>query len=137
MMGMKKSPWVSVFNASSCNGCDLEILAALSPRYDLERFGCVLRPSARHADILLVTGPVNKQAKRRLRTVYSQIAEPKKVMVVGECGISGGLFRSYNFAGPVDKVLPVDMYVAGCPPRPEAIINGLMKLLEARDAKGK
>ena len=127
---MKKSPWVCVYNASSCNGCDLEVLAMLTPRYDIERFGCLWKGSPRHADILLVTGVVTKQSAPSLKKIYSQMAKKRLVIAVGSCGISGGIFKDgHNFAGPVDKVIPVDIYVPGCPPRPEALIDGVVKAL--------
>ena len=133
-----KSPWVSNFDAGGCNGCIIEIFALLTPRYDIERFGCLLKASARHADILIVSGIVNRQNKERLKTIYDQMAKDKKVVVIGSCAITGGPFKDcYNFAGPVDKVIPVDMYIPGCPPRPEAIIEGLVKLLGSLDDKGK
>jgi NADH:ubiquinone oxidoreductase subunit B-like Fe-S oxidoreductase len=110
----------------------------LTPRYDIERFGCILRPSARHADILLVSGIINKQNEKRLRRIYEQMAKDKKVIAIGSCAITGGPFKdSYNFAGPVDKIVPVDIYVPGCPPRPEAIIHALLKLLGRLDDKRK
>ncbi|MCK4328157.1 MAG: NADH-quinone oxidoreductase subunit B family protein [Candidatus Diapherotrites archaeon] len=128
---MKKSPWVAVYNASSCNGCDLEVLAMLTPRYDIERFGCLWRDSPRHADILLVTGIGTKQSAKRLKRIYDQMASPKYVIAVGSCAISGGVFKEgHNFAGPIDKIIPVDAYVPGCPPRPESIILGVVKVLE-------
>jgi len=127
---MRKSPWVAHYNASSCNGCDLEILACLTPRYDVERLGIVLRESPRHADILLVSGFVNNQNKERLERVYSQMAKDKYVVAIGACAISGGPFHDgWNMAGPVDKVIPVDAYVPGCPPRPETLINALATLV--------
>ncbi len=125
------SPWAIHFNSGSCNGCDIEILATLTPRYDLERFGLKLQGSPRHADILICTGPVTRQARDRLRRVYEQMPEPKYVLAVGSCSISGGTFHGcYNVVGHVDEVIPVDVYVPGCPPRPEAIIDGLVKLLD-------
>ncbi len=124
---LNKSLWVFHFNAGSCNGCDIEIVATLTPRYDPERFGIKLVGSPRHADVLLVTGPVTNQMADRLRRVYAQIAGPKVVMVVGTCCQSGCVFStSYNLAGPVDQIIPVDVYVPGCAPRPEAIINGVV-----------
>jgi len=127
---IKKSPWICNFDVGGCNGCILEIYALLTPRYDIERFGCVFRPSARHADILLVSGLINKQNKKRLKKIYEQMAKGKKVIAIGSCAIKGGPFKdSYNSAGPVDKIIPVDMYVPGCPPRPEAIIQGILKVL--------
>ncbi len=126
------SPWLIHFNSGSCNGCDIEILATLTPRYDLERFGVKLQGSPRHADILVVTGPVTRQARERLIRTYEQMPDPKFVVVVGSCGLSGGVFHgSYNVAGSVDEVLPVDAYIPGCPPRPEAIIYGVVALLNS------
>lgn len=124
------SPWLIHFNSGSCNGCDIEILATLTPRYDAERFGVRLQGSPRHADVLICTGPVTRQAKERLLRIYEQMPEPKYVLAVGTCTISGGVFAGcYNVIGCIDEVIPVDVYVAGCPPRPEAIINGLVVLL--------
>jgi membrane-bound hydrogenase subunit mbhJ len=126
-----RSLWAFHFNSGSCNGCEIEIVAAITPRYDPERFGIKLVGTPRHADVLIITGPVVKKMKDRLLRVYAQIPEPKVVMCVGTCGISGGVFYdSYNLEGPVDEVIPVDVYVPGCPPRPEAIIHGVVKALE-------
>lgn len=112
----------------SCNGCDIEIVAALTPRYDVERFGIMLTGTPRHADVLLVTGPVTKPMLPRLKRIYDQTPDPKAVVVVGGCGCTGGVFyESYNVVGPVDEVIPVDVYVPGCPSRPEAIIDGVVK----------
>ena len=123
-----RSLWVFHVNTGSCNGCDIEILAALTPRYDVERFGIKLVGSPRHADALLVTGPVTRDMVDKVKRIYNQVPDPKVVIVIGSCGISGGVFHeSYNLAGPVDKVIPVDVYVPGCPPRPEAIIDGVVK----------
>jgi len=139
MSALKKSLWVFHFNAGSCNGCDIEIVATLTPRYDPERFGIKLVGTPRHADVLLVTGPVTKQMEPRLRRVYEQMAAPKVVIAVGTCAQSGGVFfDSYNLAGPVDQIIPVDVYVPGCAPRPEAIINGVVTAiakLERLEAK--
>lgn len=138
MKAIKKSPWISSFDVGGCNGCILEISALITPRYDIERFGCQLRASARHADILFVSGIVNRQNRKRLKTIYDQMADDKKVIAIGSCAISGGPFaESYNFVGPTDKIIPVDVYVPGCPPRPEAIIDGLLKLLGEIDEKNK
>jgi membrane-bound hydrogenase subunit mbhJ len=124
----KRALWVYHLNTGSCNGCDIEIVAALTPRYDVERFGIKLVGSPRHADVLLVTGPVTRQMEARLRRIYAQTPEPKAVMVVGNCGVEGDVFHeSYNLVGPVDQIIPVDVYVHGCPPRPEAIIDGVVK----------
>ena len=129
------SPWAIHYNSGSCNGCDIEILATLTPRYDVERFGIRLQGSPRHADILLCTGPVTLQSKERLRRIYEQMPEPKYVIAVGSCALSGGVFQGcYNCLGGIDQVVPVDMYIPGCPPRPEAIIDGIIKLLQKREA---
>jgi membrane-bound hydrogenase subunit mbhJ len=125
---LERSLWVFHLNTGSCNGCDIEIVAGLTPRYDLERFGIKLVGSPKHADVLLVTGPVTHKMADRVKRVYEQTPEPKVVIVVGTCGTSGGVFyNSYNLLGPVDKIIPVDIYVPGCPTRPEAIINGVLQ----------
>ncbi|MFW6082790.1 MAG: NADH-quinone oxidoreductase subunit B family protein [Chloroflexota bacterium] len=127
----RKSPWILHFNTGGCNGCDIEILDLLTPRYDVERLGILKEASPRHADILLCTGPVTRQSRARLRRIYEQMPEPKWVVAVGTCACSGGVFRgSYNMMGGIDQVIPVDLYIPGCPPRPEAIIGGLARLLE-------
>jgi NADH-quinone oxidoreductase B subunit len=124
------SPWAIHFNSGSCNGCDIEILATVTPRYDLERLGVKLQGSPRHADVLICTGPVTRQSRKRLRRIYEQMPEPKFVVAVGSCALSGGVFQGcYNCEGGIDQVIPVDAYVPGCPPRPEAIIDGVVKLL--------
>ncbi|HEY9076789.1 MAG TPA: NADH-quinone oxidoreductase subunit B family protein [Anaerolineaceae bacterium] len=126
------SPWAIHYNSGSCNGCDIEILATLTPRYDLERFGVKLQGSPRHADILICTGPVTRQSRDRLLRIYEQMPDPKFVVAVGSCGSSGSTFTGcYNIIGSIDEVLPVDAYIPGCPPRPEAIIDGLVKLLQS------
>jgi len=125
------SPWAIHFNSGSCNGCDIELLATLTPRYDVERFGIKLQGSPRHADVLIATGPVTLQAKDRLIRVYEQMPEPKFVIALGSCALSGGVFDGcYNVVGDLSKVIPVDVYIPGCPPRPEAIIYGVVLLLE-------
>jgi NADH-quinone oxidoreductase B subunit len=124
------SVWAVHFNSGSCNGCDIEILATLTPRYDVERFGIKLEGSPRHADVLIVTGPVTRQARERLLRTYEQMPEPKFVISVGSCSISGGVFNGcYNVGGSTDEVIPVDVYIPGCPPRPEAIVDGIIQLL--------
>ncbi len=127
LKAFKRALWVYHLNTGSCNGCDIEILAVLTPRYDVERFGIKLVGSPRHADVLLVTGPVVKQMVPRVKRIYEQIPDPKLVMAVGNCGTEGGVFyESYSLAGPIDQIIPVDVYVPGCPPRPEAIIHGVV-----------
>ncbi len=126
------SPWAIHYNSGSCNGCDIEILATLTPRYDVERFGIKLQGSPRHADILICTGPVTRQSRDRLRRIYDQMPEPKFVLAVGACALSGGVFDGcYNCLGGIDQVLPVNVFVPGCPPRPDAIIHGVVTLLES------
>ncbi len=126
------SPWVVHYNSGSCNGCDIEILATLTPRYDLERFGIKLQGSPRHADVLIATGAVTRQSRDRLLRIYEQMPEPKFVVAVGACALTGGVFQGcYNCLGGIDEVLPVDAYIPGCPPRPEAIIHGVVALLES------
>ncbi len=125
---INRSLWVFHVNTGSCNGCDIEIVAALTPRYDVERFGIKLVGSPRHADVLLVTGPVTRDMKDKLKRIYDQTPDPKVVMCIGNCGNTTGVFYgSYNIVGPIDKIVPVTVYVPGCPPRPEAIIDGVVK----------
>jgi ech hydrogenase subunit C len=134
----RKSPWIIHFNTGSCNACDIEIVASITPRFDLERFGVLLKGSPRHADVLLCSGPVTRQVEDRLRRVYDQMAEPKFVVAVGTCACSGGIFRGcYNVTGGIDTVIPVAAYVPGCPVRPEAIIDGIAKLLGSLEDKEK
>jgi len=128
-----KSPWLFHLNTGSCNGCDIEIVAALAPRYDVERLGCVLVGSPRHADILLMTGPVTRQMLPRVIRVYEQVPEPIVVVAIGSCANSGSPFLgSQMIEGPIDKIIPVDVYVAGCPPRPEAIVRGIVTAVKRK-----
>jgi ech hydrogenase subunit C len=132
----KKSPWIVHFDCNSCNGCDIETLACLTPIYDVERFGIVNVGNPKHADILVVTGSVNHRNARVLLNIYSQMPEPKAVVAVGACGCTGGIFHDcYNVLGGIDKVIPVDVYVPGCAPKPEAIIDGIVLALAALEAK--
>jgi len=124
----KKALWVYHCNSGSCNGCDIEIIAALCPRYDVERFGIKLVGTPRHADVLLITGPVTRQQADRVKRVYAQMPDPKVVIAIGNCGNTGDVFyESYNLVGPIQDVLPVDLHVIGCPPRPENIIHAVAK----------
>lgn len=128
---IRYSPWLVHFNTGACNGCDIEVLASITPLYDPERFGIKLAPSIRHGDILIITGAVTKKASERLKILYDQMPCPKFVVAVGACAIDGGVFsKSYSVVGGADRVIPVSVYVPGCPPRPEAILDGLVKLLE-------
>ena len=122
-----KSPWLMHFDCGSCNGCDIETLACLTPIYDVERFGIVNVGNPKHADILIVSGTVNHRNKKVLANLYEQMPHPKVVIAIGACGLSGGVFREApNVVGGIDKVIPVDAYVPGCPPKPEAIIDGVV-----------
>ena len=133
-----KSPWLLHFNSGACNGCDIEVVDALTPKYDLERFGVVLKSTPRHADVLVVSGPVTRQQVKRLKRIYEQMPEPKFVMAVGACACSGGVFDGcYSVVSGLDKVIPVSIYIPGCPVRPEAVIDGAVKLLGALEAGSK
>ena len=128
-----KSLWVFHLATGSCNNCDIEILDCLTPRHDVERFGMLLTGSIKHADVLLVTRAVNRQCIPRIKRIYEQMPQPRLVVAIGECALSRGVFiHSYNCPLPLDHVIPVDVYIPGCPPRPEAIIAGLIKLIEQR-----
>ena len=133
-----KSPWILHYDASSCNGCDIEVLACLTPLYDVERFGIINTGDPKQADILLITGAVNDQNKNVVKQLYEQMPEPKVVVAVGICACSGGVFRDcYNILGGVDTVIPVDVYVPGCAARPESIIDGVVKGLMVLEEKTK
>ena len=122
----------------ACNACDIEVIAALTPRFDVERFGILLKGSPRHADVLVVTGAVSRHVAPRLKRIYEQMPHPKFVMAVGTCACSGGVYWGcYNVLGGIDKVIPVDVYVPGCPVRPEAVIQGVAKLLAKIQSGGK
>jgi ech hydrogenase subunit C len=115
------------FDCGSCNGCDIETLACLTPVYDVERFGIINVGNPRHADVLVVTGTVNPRNAVILKNLYDQMPSPKLVIAVGACGCSGGVFREApNVLGGVDKVIPVDVYVPGCPAKPEAIMDAVV-----------
>lgn len=123
-----KSPWIVHYNCNSCNGCDIEFLACLTPMYDIERFGMLHVGNPKHADVLVVTGSVNYRNMTVLKNVYQQIPDPKAVVALGVCSSSGGIFADgYNILGGIDRVIPVDVFVPGCPPRPEAMIDGMLR----------
>jgi len=131
-----KSPWIIHFNTGACNACDIEIVAALTPRFDIERFGILLKGTPRHADVLVCSGPVTRQIQDRLVRIYEQMAEPKFVVAVGTCSCSGGVFKGcYNVRGGIDAVIPVSAYIPGCPASPAAIIDGVVKLLSTLEEK--
>lgn len=126
----KKSIWVYHVNAGGCNGCDIEILDALTPYYDVERFGIKLVHTPRHADALLVAGPVTRQVRERVLRIYEATPDPKLVVGVGSCAMGGGIWHnSYATLGGLGNVLPVAIYIPGCPPRPEAILYGVAQAL--------
>ncbi len=125
-----KSPWILHLNTGACNACDIEVVAALTPRFDVERFGILLKATPRHADVIVCTGPATRQMKDRLVRIYEQTPDPKFVIAVGACAMSGCVYRgAYNVLGGIDQVIPVDVYVPGCPVRPDAVIDGVVKLL--------
>ena len=125
-----KSPWILHLNSGACNACDIEIIAALTPRFDVERFGILLKATPRHADVIVASGPVTRQMKDRIIRIYEQVPDPKFVIAVGACAMSGCVYRgAYNIMGGIDQVIPVNMYIPGCPARPDAIIDGVVKLL--------
>jgi Ni,Fe-hydrogenase III small subunit/ferredoxin len=132
-----RSLHVRQVDAGSCNGCELEIIATANPVFDLERFGIHFVASPRHADVLLVTGPVTRNMEIALRRTYEATPEPRLVVAVGACGCSGGIFGEGTYAslGGVDRVVPVDVYVPGCPPRPHAILNGLLVAMGIHQAR--
>jgi Ni,Fe-hydrogenase III small subunit len=131
LSALLKSPWLFHLSTGSCNNCDIEVLDCLTPRFDVERFGILLAGSIKHADVLVVTGSCNRQSVERLKRLYEQVPKPCFVVAVGECALSRGIFvDSYNCPVPLDHIVPVDLYIPGCPPKPEALIAGLVKLIE-------
>ena len=136
MTYLSKSPWILHYDASSCNGCDIEVLACLTPLYDVERFGIINTGNPKHADIFVVTGGINEQSREVVKNVYDQIPDPKVVVAVGICATTGGVFRQcYNIMGGIDTVIPVDVYVPGCAARPESIIDGIVTALSILEEK--
>lgn len=138
MTYLAKSPWLIHYDASSCNGCDIEVLACLTPMYDVERFGIINTGNPKHADIFVVTGGVNEMNRAVIQNIYNQMPDPKVVVAVGICACSGGVFREcYNIAGGIDMLIPVDVYVPGCAARPESIIDGIVTALGILEEKRK
>ena len=124
----RRSPWLFHMNSGSCNGCDIELVASLTPRYDVEQLGIQIKGSPRHADILCVSGPVTHNSANAIHTVYSQVPEPKAVVAIGSCPATTNVFiGSPSVDGPLSRHIPVDVFVPGCPPRPDAIIEGIAK----------
>ena len=137
-MKVSNSPLLLHYDVSSCNGCDIEVLACLTPVYDVERFGVINTGNPKHADIFLITGGINQQNKPVVQQLYSQMPSPKVVVAVGICACNGGIFKEcYNIIGGVDTIIPVDIYVPGCAARPEAIIDGVVKAVALLDEKKK
>ena len=133
---LKKSPWVIHYDASSCNGCDIEVLASLCPGFDAERFGVINTGNPKQADIFLVTGSVNEKNISVIKEIYDQMLEPKAVVACGICACSGGVFHDcYNVLGGVDKAIPVDVYAPGCAVRPESIIDAIVEACEVLEQK--
>ena len=136
LKALTKSIWVFHICLSPCNNCDIEILDCLTPKFDIERFGMVLVGSIRHADVLLVSGIPNYKNITRFKKIYNQAAKPCLVVAVGNCACGRVMFKdSYNSPCALDEIVPVSAYIPGCPPKPEAIISGVVKLLEK--VKGK
>jgi len=128
---LTKSIYAFHVSSGSCNNCDIEIIDCLTPRFDLERFGIVLVGSIKHADVMLCTGSANRLCIPRIKKLYEMMPKPGFVVAWGTCGASRGMFKdSYNTAEPLDEILPVDLYIPGCPPKPEAAIDGLLKLVK-------
>ena len=127
----RRSPWVCRLNGGSCNGCDIEITPCLSPRYDVEQIGGEFHGTPKHADIILISGTLTVRTRQAILDIYSQVPNPKAVVAIGSCPASGNVFAgSPMIAGPVDQVIPVDVYIAGCPPRPHSIIQGIAQAIE-------
>jgi len=137
-LSRKKSPWVIHVGTGGCNGCDLEILACLTPRYDVSRFGVMSTGNPKHADVMLCVGPVTLKYKDIIKNLYDQMPDPKVVIAVGTCASTGGIYQGcYGHCGSLDKVVPVDVYIPGCNVRPEAIIDGLVLALDVLNEKEK
>ena len=138
-LSRRRSPWVYRINAGSCNGCDIEVAPCFSPRYDGEQIGAVLQGSPKHADILLISCPITLRTREMVKNVYQQIPSPKAVIALGSCPATGNVFSgSPTIVGSAEKVIPVDLYVPGCPPRPQAILEAIQtaaKMLEKGETR--
>ncbi|ABR55957.1 NADH-quinone oxidoreductase subunit B family protein [Methanococcus aeolicus] len=133
----KRSINLCIVNTGGCNGCDIELVSTLAPRYDIEQYGVYVHNNPREADILVITGPVTLPWKDKLVEIYEKTPEPKIVVAVGACALSGGIFKEGHIYGPVDKFIPVDAKIVGCPPRPSEIIEAVLKVApDALAAKG-
>jgi membrane-bound hydrogenase subunit mbhJ len=133
----RRSPWLFHMNSGSCNGCDIELIASLTTRYDAEQLGVRHEGSPRHADILCISGPVTCNSLAAVKTVYGQVYGPKAVVAIGSCPASTNIFiNSRTLDGPLSKHIPVDVFVPGCPPRPDAIILGIAKAAEILAERG-
>jgi membrane-bound hydrogenase subunit mbhJ len=135
-LSRRRSPWLYHINTGACNGCDIELVACLSPRYDVEQLGIRLEGSPRHADIVCISGPVTRNSLAALQTVYSQVYEPKVVVAMGSCPATCNAFAgSPVVVGPLERYIPVDVFVPGCPPRPDALIEGIARAIEILEKK--
>ncbi len=135
---MARSPWIFHINAGSCNGCDIELVSVLTPRYDAERLGFRLAGTPRQADIVVVSGPITMQTRERLVRTLAQVPDPHVVVSLGSCPRSGNVFKgSYSIDGPLDKWTHVDVSVGGCTPKPEAIVAALAQAAEILEQKRK
>ena len=135
-LSRKKSPWVIHVGTGGCNGCDLEILSCLTPRFDVSRFGVYSTGNPKHADVMLCVGPVTQKYKAIITNLYNQMPDPKVVIAVGTCASTGGIYQGcYGTCGSLDQVIPVDVYIPGCNVRPEAVIDGLVLALDLLNEK--
>lgn len=127
---IKKSPWIYIISSGSCNGCEITCVNCITPAYDIERLGCLLKPSPRHADIILLTGCSTKKGYLRAKRVLEQVPEKKMVIALGACALGGGIFMT-----PEKRRFDADVYVPGCPPKEEAIIEGIRKAVKLLEKK--
>lgn len=136
MSYIEKSPWIIHFDGSGCSGCSAEVRACFTPMYDLEQYGIKKTNNPKHADVLLVTGIIDEENRALLESIYEQMLSPKKVVAVGACACSGGIFESCSSVlGSVDSVIPVDVYVPGCAAGPAAITDGILKSFDTQEQR--